>query len=297
MLRFGAILSFIFIAFGLAAQQSVTVLFTNNTNGISEICDCGTDPLGGLARRKFLFDSLLRKDPQIVKLDAGDFLDAFGFNPKKDALVLSLYKSLDYDAINVGDQEFANGTEFARQNLVQAGLALVSATLAGPPNHFSIPPSVVLTKRGLRIGVIGYMPWSSFMYFPAKTSLAVRDFGDGLDILLKSVNALRPQVDLLVVLSQAGFERDMEWVSKVPGVDLVVGGHSQTELLEPQQVGKTLIVQAGGGGTHVGQLVIDKDKSKWKVRDYQLIALDSHIPEDSSFHQKIDRFEKERTKK
>ncbi len=297
MIRLWVAISFITVVPQLLAQTAITVLFTNNTNGIAEICDCGTVPLGGLARRKSFFESVQKRTSAVLKLDAGDFLDAFGFNAKKDELVIQLYRELGYDAVNIGDQEFANGSEFIRQQLLRSELPLISANLGSGANPLSVESRVVITRQNLRIGVVGYLPWSSFLYFSDKTKLPVKPYGDGLDQLQKSVDDLRPQVDLLIVLSQAGFENDVEWTEKIHGVDVVIGGHSQTELTAPYRQAETVIVQAGSGGTHVGKLDLVLRNKQWTVSDYRLVPLDSTIPEDTKFRLAIDRFEKQKVKK
>lgn len=294
MIRLWIVISF--ITSSVMAQTSVTILFSNNTNGITDICDCGTEPLGGLARRKSFFDSEQKQTPAVVKLDAGDFLDAFGFNSKKDELVIQLYRDLGYDAVNIGDQEFANGTEFSRDKLLTSELPLISTSLAAPPNRLPVKNHLVVHKQNLRIGVIGYLPWTSFQYFPDKSKLIVKPYGDGLDELHQSIERLRPQVDLLIVLSQAGFDNDVVWVKKIGGIDLVIGGHSQTELASPHRQDGTVIVQAGSGGTHVGKIRLERRDKKWTVVDYRLVPLDSTVPEDTKFRLAVDRFERQKVR-
>lgn len=293
MIRLWIAISFIIDVPALLAQTSLTVLFTNNTNGIVEICDCGSEPLGGLARRKSFFESVQKQTSTVIKLDAGDFLDAFGFNAKKDELVIQLYRELGYDAVNIGDQEFANGSEFVRNKLLRSELPLISVNTG---SSLPVKSHVVITRQNLRIGVVGYLPWSSFLYFSDKTKLSMKPYGDGLDQLKKSVDDLRPQIDLMIVLSQAGFENDVEWTKKIQGVDVVIGGHSQTELTAPYRQGETVIVQAGSGGTHVGKLELALRNKKWTVADYRLIPLDSTIPEDTKFRLAIDRFEQQKVR-
>ncbi|MCW3055210.1 MAG: 5-nucleotidase/2,3-cyclic phosphodiesterase-like hydrolase, partial [Chthonomonadales bacterium] len=58
-----------------------------------------------------------------------------------------------------------------------------------------------------------------------------------------------------------GATRDQELASTVPGIDLIIGGHSHTVLEEGIQVENTLIVQAGSRGSHVGRIEIEKNKN------------------------------------
>ncbi|MDZ7684858.1 MAG: hypothetical protein U5O39_07470 [Gammaproteobacteria bacterium] len=58
------------------------------------------------------------------------------------------------------------------------------------------------------------------------------------------VRAMRPQVDLLIALSHLGHEEDKQLARTVPGIDLIVGGHSHTLVEEPVRIGDTWVVQA-----------------------------------------------------
>jgi 5'-nucleotidase / UDP-sugar diphosphatase len=55
---------------------------------------------------------------------------------------------------------------------------------------------------------------------------------------------LKDRTDIILVLSHCGFQADRELAARVPGIDVIVGGHSHTKILQPEQVGRTIIVQA-----------------------------------------------------
>ncbi len=267
------------------SQDHALLLFTNNNNGIAEVCDCGEDPLGGLARRKSFFDSV---SSTALRLDAGDFLDAFGFSPPKDELVIGLYRQLQYEAIGVGDQEFANGLSFVPRWL---GPLPVTSVNVPAVSGASIPRERIVRKGGVSFGIVSHLPWSSFLYFHDKKLLPWTDWGDGISELRKKAAELRSRVDMIIVLSHAGYEEDVEWVKKVPGVDVIVGSHSQTEVTEPTVVGGTTIVQAGGGGTHVGILELTKSQGIWRVVRHRLVPMDSSIPENPDFKRRIEIYQ------
>ncbi|HBM97309.1 TPA: hypothetical protein DD394_07460, partial [bacterium UBP9_UBA11836] len=63
--------------------------------------------------------------------------------------------------------------------------------------------------------------------------------------------------DLVVVLSHIGYENDLKLANKVPGIDLIVGGHSHTVLPEGQMVGKTLVTQAGFAAKYLGEIKLN----------------------------------------
>jgi len=77
----------------------------------------------------------------------------------------------------------------------------------------------------------------------------------------------------------------------VPGIDVVIGAHSHTELHEPIIVnGRTPVVQTGKYGENLGELVITLDKGKLTVESYQLHPIDDTIAGDRLIEDEIDKF-------
>nr|WP_277603131.1 bifunctional UDP-sugar hydrolase/5'-nucleotidase [Brevibacillus sp. SYP-B805] len=77
---------------------------------------------------------------------------------------------------------------------------------------------------------------------------------DPLPILAEQVRMLRPKVDAIVVLSHLGLRADRELARKIPGIDVILGGHTHELLKNGEQVGSTLIAQAGKFGEYVGHV-------------------------------------------
>jgi 2',3'-cyclic-nucleotide 2'-phosphodiesterase (5'-nucleotidase family) len=75
--------------------------------------------------------------------------------------------------------------------------------------------------------------------------------------------------DLLIVLSHLSFEKDKEIASRIPGIDVIVGGHSHTVLERPAVENGVIICQAGGFGEYVGELILDFDLEKEQIADFQ----------------------------
>jgi 2',3'-cyclic-nucleotide 2'-phosphodiesterase (5'-nucleotidase family) len=83
----------------------------------------------------------------------------------------------------------------------------------------------------------------------------------------KYLGALEEQADLVVVLSHAGYDTDMDLARSVEGIDLIVGGHSHTFIERPRQVGDTLVAQAGAKGQVLGRLELTVDLETGKITD------------------------------
>jgi 5'-nucleotidase len=77
----------------------------------------------------------------------------------------------------------------------------------------------------------------------------------------------------------------------VPGIDVVIGGHSHTELDQAIIVnGRTPVVQTGKEGQNLGELVITLDGNRLTVDSYRLYAIDASITGDPAIGEAIETF-------
>jgi 5'-nucleotidase len=76
----------------------------------------------------------------------------------------------------------------------------------------------------------------------------------------------------------------------VPGIDVVIGGHSHTELKEAIIVnGRTPVVQTGKEGKNVGELVISVEGARLTVDAYRLHPIDDSIAGDRRINDEIEK--------
>jgi 5'-nucleotidase len=79
----------------------------------------------------------------------------------------------------------------------------------------------------------------------------------------------------------------------VPGIDVVIGGHSHTELRDAIIVnGHTPVVQTGKEGQNLGELVITVDRAKLTVDSYRLHPIDDSIAGERAIVDEIDKLKK-----
>jgi 5'-nucleotidase / UDP-sugar diphosphatase len=110
-------------------------------------------------------------------------------------------------------------------------------------------------------------------------------------------------VDVVIALSHGGMVKDQEGrytagedvhlARDVPGIDVVISGHSHTFLAEAVIVdGRTPVVQAGKNGECLGELVVALDGGKAKVVSYALLPVDDTIAGDRAIAGEIEKFKK-----
>ena len=85
----------------------------------------------------------------------------------------------------------------------------------------------------------------------------------------------------------------MRLAKAVPGIDVVIGGHSHTELQEAIIVNdRTPVVQTGKEGENLGELVVTLDGGKLTVESYRLYPIDDTIAGDRAIADEIEKFKK-----
>ncbi|PIZ15828.1 hypothetical protein COY51_04105 [Candidatus Desantisbacteria bacterium CG_4_10_14_0_8_um_filter_39_17] len=247
---------------------TITILFTNSTNGMLRACPtCPNLLYGGLARRATLINEYRSKYKNILLLDSGDLFPVIA--PKERAeYTLKAVTLMKYDAIGIGDQEFTYGKDFLLQKMKEVNFPFISSTIAyvkditkedSPQSHLFAKPYIIKEIAGLKILIAGVISNRAFIFFPKEKI-------EGLTILepsaelRKILSELRDKVDFVILLSHLGDESDEKLAQEVEGIDLIIGGHTQTLIEEPLKVGRTIIVQAGKNGEHLGEITLNISK-------------------------------------
>jgi len=70
---------------------------------------------------------------------------------------------------------------------------------------------------------------------------------------------------IIIVLSHLGLDADKDLAQRIPGIHVIVGGHSHTALENPVVAGNTIIVQAGAYGLYLGVLKLKIDPATGKI--------------------------------
>ncbi|MFC5402158.1 bifunctional metallophosphatase/5'-nucleotidase [Cohnella soli] len=202
-------------------------------------------------------------DPEgLLVFDCGDFLDRARMETEgsQAAVNREALELIGYDAAAFGNNEGLSYTIEELDDLF-SGMAVpivcANMKLAITDQRPSwMSPSVRLERRGVRIGVIGLTaPYTSYY------ELLGWEVADPMEALEEEVNRLRPDVDVLILLSHLGIRMDERIAETFPGIDLILGGHTHHLLEKPLRVGNTAICAASKYGNYVGRLELRFDDS------------------------------------
>lgn len=196
--------------------------------------------------------------PNSLLLDAGDAIRAGNiFVSLSKEPVLELMEVAGYDAMTLGNREFHFLAPAFRHKIGSAKFPVLCANLhpVGGVEPLVVP-HINLRVGNFRVAVFGLsVPMITNKMFVARVSDYI--FEDPISAAARVVPALRPEADLVVALTHIGLKRDRFLADSVPGIDLIIGGHSHSILCEPVMVGFTAIVQTGSHAQSVGKVMIE----------------------------------------
>ncbi|MGL4331663.1 MAG: bifunctional metallophosphatase/5'-nucleotidase [Bacteroidales bacterium] len=254
-------------------ENKLVILHTNDTHSqIEPFGDQAGDNKGkaGLARRATLIKEIRKQYPNVLLLDAGDFIQGTPyFNMFGGELEVKAMNKLGYDVVTLGNHEFDNGISFLSNMLQNAKFDVVSANydVSNTVLKDQIKPYVIKNINGIRVGIIGLNVRPNGL-ISDKNFEGIR-FLNPIDEVNRYAKILKEEekVDLVIALSHLGYQSDSQFSDKKVAagsrnVDVIVGGHSHTYLPEPIEVKNldgqpVLITQSGSKGMNVGKLIFE----------------------------------------
>lgn len=252
---------------------TVRLLFTNNSNGKLVFCNCPNDPFGGLAERVAFIREYRAANDNVLLVDSGGYL---GLSPAKEKarMVMTLMGQMGYDAVGVGDQELFNSLKTYLDISSGSSDMLVNAVILDSSGAPVFAPYRIVTVNGIKLALVGIASENdTFRFFPDdKRDFRVADLDS---ILARLLPELQETADAVVLLSQLGANGDRAFAERTGGIDLIVGGHSQTLIEKAERVNGAMIVQAGKGGGRVGEVVMTfGDDHRLEGMTYRLYEID-----------------------
>jgi peroxiredoxin len=274
-------------------SNTITIVYTGNTDGYLESCDCAWNPFGGLVRRATYINELRKRKKNILIVDTGDIFPEYPHKIQVKYCIQAM-KLMQYDAVMLGEQEFILGCDFIIQEIEKNSLPFISSNLSICTEDRCIPLSkhyIIKRIGNYRIGILGVISESAFTFFP-KDNISKLKIHDVNKTLKRFINILREKekVDLIVVLSHLGYETDKLVAEKVSDIDIIIGGHSHVLLRKPVKINNTIILQPGEKGQYVGVFTINMNTGAMTNR---MLPLTKDTKDDKRIRQLINKYTKE----
>ncbi len=309
-----AISSFAVSSGGVQAGEEVTILFTHDIHDHfypSELeRDGRLEEIGGFARMKTAIEKEREKDEDLILVDAGDYSMGTLFQTifESHSPSLRMMGRLGFDATTFGNHEFDFRAEGLAASLESALASedplpeIVASNMIFPEDEkgelteevkylkaamedYSVEDYLIIEKSGIKIGLLGLMGEDADSNAP----MSGLEFENIVTRSKQIVDQLEGEgVDLILALSHTGTEgergktEDEILAKEVPEIDVIISGHSHTELKEPIIIGKTIIGSAGRYGENLGRIKISRlEDGTWKLEDYSLLEINEDYQPDS----------------
>ncbi|MDJ0637399.1 MAG: bifunctional metallophosphatase/5'-nucleotidase [Paracoccaceae bacterium] len=292
------------------ADYSITILHTNDfhdrfepinrfDSGCNEEDNAEGKCFGGMARIVTAVEAAKTRHDNWLLVDAGDqFQGTLFYQFYKGDVAAEMMNKLGYDAMAIGNHEFNHGPENLAAFVEKANFPVLmsNADLSMEPALKDLVlKSTVIEKAGQRIGLVGVTPRNNDELSSPGPNIV---FTDPSPAIQAEVDALTADgVNKIIVLSHSGYPTDNVIALNTTGVDLIVGGHSNTFLSNtdedadgpyPDTVNGVPIVQAYAYGKYLGELEITFDDAGEVVSATgEPILLDATVSEDETTKARI----------
>lgn len=272
-----------------AGPVHVTIVHTNDLHGHVE----NAAAITAVARAE------RAKNPNTLFLDAGDCITGTPMSSVfKGEPVFEIMTLMGYDAGTIGNHEFDHGWRQIAKFRKLAGHPLLNANAFDPDGRsFGDEPYRVFTVGGVKVGVIGLLSGDMASLTTTANWEGCR-IEEPIEAAKRLVPEVRAKCDVLVLLTHVGVEVDAAIAGAVPGIDLVVGGHSHTELKDPVMIAcgarKVPVVQAFRYGERVGVVEFDWDPAAKSMRELKgrLVRIDAAtMPNAADVKQLVDQWQ------
>ena len=187
---------------------TVTLLFTNDVESAYDPIPAfwleDQEMIGGIAEMTTLIKDIRQTEPNVFLFDSGDIFTGALAKLTEGRLAFELMITMGYDAMAIGNHEFEYGHEIFAWQKNRAPFPVLGANFFyKDTDHPYAQAHAIIERNGIRIGVIGIMGQDA-------VSAIIPSFIAPLDVTLpsdavqRSVDELRDQVDVIVLLTHQG---------------------------------------------------------------------------------------------
>lgn len=214
-------------------------------------------------------DSLRCLYPSLLIFSAGDNRTGEPLNDRYEIPaypMVALMNQIGFDASALGNHEFDSRQQGLARLLSLSNFRHICANIQPDPSlGIHCVPYQVFDAEGLKVGVVGAV------------QLGERGIPDshpdnvkGISFLpvketIQKYSWLREECDVIILLTHIGYEDDVELSKEVPWVDLIIGGHTHTQL--------------DGGEIHNGILITQNVNRLQKVTHTTLVVENGKVVE------------------
>lgn len=248
----------------LAKPVAITILHTNDMH--ARAVESKTEL--GYSRIATLVAQARAENPYTLVIDAGDAFHGLPFaNLERGASIVKLMNAVGYDYMTPGNHDFNYGKDRLQELDTQSTFKILAANIyMGADRLFKAYD--IKDFGGLRVAVFGLATPETVYKSDPKNTEGLK-FTNPIDEAKKVVAELAGKADFVICISHLGIDKSSEFTSdmvveKVPGIDVLIDGHSHSSLAAEvvENGSKALVASADSYGVSLGvvKVVVGKDR-------------------------------------
>ena len=303
-------------------NEGVQILFTHDLHSRLDEFKSGDEMIGGVARLKTAIDAKKTESDATFVLDCGDFSMGTLFQTifETQAAELTMLGRLGYDVTTFGNHEFdyrpagvvrmfesamRNAKEDESLALPQFVISNIDWELNNDEEDQAIQSVLeaygsttytIIERNGIKVGIYGVMGQDAEDCAPESGV----DFDSIVDTSKVMVEKLKEEgAELIVCLSHSGTwekeedSEDEQLAKAVPEIDVIISGHTHTELPEPIIHGDTIIASAGDYGRYLGEIdLLPNENGRWTLVNYKLNPMDESVEKNAVIAAEVESYKK-----
>jgi len=252
------------------------------------------ETIRGLTRAATIVDSVRAANlGRVILLDAGDLLQgnplayvAAKVSRSRANPIIAAMNAMHYDAAAIGNHEYNYGVPYLDTAVKQASFPLLSANTyrLDPADVHAYRPWTIIDRAGIKVGVVGATTPGVTLWDAENIKGRLR-FGDIVPAVRQAVQEARGAgADIVILTLHSGFDEPSSYdtvttgvpsenvaarvAREVPGIDLVLYGHSHKEV-RGTTIGQTLLIQPKNWATSVdvAHLAVSPVGGGWRVTE------------------------------
>ncbi|MCU6790896.1 5'-nucleotidase C-terminal domain-containing protein [Paenibacillus sp. WQ 127069] len=258
---------------GGRSSQMITILHTNDIHSRVEE---STDSIG-YAKLSTLLKQTKAVNPNTLMIDAGDtFHGQTISNLVRGESIVKIMNLIGYDVMTAGNHDFNYGSARLVELAKQANFPILGANVKKTDGSRLLGTNLIKEVNGVKIGIFGLTtPETAYKTHP--NNVEGITFADPVQEAKAQVAELRSKVDIIIAISHLGVDATSIDTSKkvaeqVPGIDVIIDGHSHTVMEKGMMVGSVLIAQTGEYGKNIGKIQLNIENGKLSSKNASLIT-------------------------
>lgn len=282
-----ALLLILLAAIATLAQQPgrcvrVTLLQVNDVYHFMPV-ERGTR--GGLARVSTLRKEIMKNSPHTLFLLAGDTISpSVETNQFKGQQMIDAWNAIGLDYAVLGNHEFDMGPDVLRDRMKESRFVWLTANVIDKKTNKpfnNMPRYVIREFDGVKVGLFGLLLPETMQTSRPGPDVDIQEPYEVAAGLVKEMRAQGAHV--IVAVTHLAMNQDKLLARRVPGIDVIIGGHEHT-LLQSLSA-RTPIFKMTADARELGRIDLNIDAASGKLEsiDWEIIPVTDQVADDPQF--------------